>query len=76
MLIVVVFLSMNHFLDETGLNQKRQGAIYRCFRDSAPFLSKAIGKFFGLEVAFHGRGLLKDPFPFRRPLQADLLKVA
>jgi hypothetical protein len=52
MLIVVVFLSMDHFLDETRLDQKRQRPINSRFGDSAPIFPKPIGEFVWFKMAF------------------------
>lgn len=75
MFIVMVFLPVDHFFDQAGLHQEREGSVNGRLGDPAPFLSEAVGKLFGLEVAFHGGCLLQDLLPFRCPFQSLLLQV-
>jgi hypothetical protein len=73
MLVVMVFLSIDHFFDKTCLHQKRQRAINGCLRDPVSLPSEAIGEFFGLKMAIRSEDFLQNLLSLRCPLQPLLL---
>ena len=74
MFVMMMFFPMDHFFDETCLDQKRQCPINSRFGDSAPFFPKAIGEFFWFKMAFRGSGLPEDFLPSGRAFETLILE--